>query len=66
MTLSGPFQSQQFCDSVKEGKNPSMEEGGRLTVINRDKDLLPKILEEYVTMPGSMRSPRLKWSHGEG
>lgn len=64
MTPSCPFQLHPFCNSVKEAENPSMEEGGRLEVI--DKDLLPKILEEYVTASGSMRSPKLKWLQGEG
>lgn len=62
----GPFQPHPFCNSVKEGKNPGREEGGRLAVIGKDKDLLPKILEEYEPTSGSMRRQKLKWSQGDG
>lgn len=37
-----------------------------MAVIDKDKDLLPKILEEYEPTSGSMRSPKLKWSQGDG
>lgn len=60
MIPSGPFQADPFYNSVKEGKKSWREEGGRLAVIDKDKDLLAKVLEEYEPTSRSMRSPKHK------
>lgn len=57
MTPSDPF----FSVILQQRENnPGMEEGGGLEVIDKDKDQLLTLSEEYVTTSGSMRSPKFK------